>query len=72
MSTNENKNCIFQGDTPHFGNKIIPVKYEKKNEKSLGELPGDELLYTKSTGFMSDFLDNTKKGVLIFPDCAKN
>ena len=33
----------------------------KQIEKRLGVLPGNELLYTKSMGFMGHFLYNTKK-----------
>ena len=34
-------------------------------------LPGNELLYTKSVGFMGHFLDNTKKLCCFFPIVPK-
>ena len=66
MIHNKIKLVFFNGTLPHFvyfGNKIISAKYEKKNKKSLGVLPGNELLYTKSMGFMGHFLYITKESL---------
>ena len=44
---------------------------KKKIKKSLGVLPGNELLYTESMGIMGHFLYNTKKSCYFFPVVPK-
>ena len=54
-----------------FGIKSYLHNMKKKNEISLGVLLGNELLYTKSMGFVGHFLYNTKTLCYFFPIVPK-
>ena len=68
------KLVLFNGTPPHFvhfGNKIVPAKYEKI-EKSLGGATGQWTFVHKVNGIYVSFSLQHKKVMLISPDCGKN
>ena len=65
---------IFQRDSKHFvhfGNKIIPAKYELRILKFRGAT-GQWTFVNKFNGIYGSFSVQHKKVMVIFTDCAKN